>query len=153
MKVDAQLLEHLMNPKNYGVLEGAQLHGIGKNPLNGEKVIVHIKVGEDEDQPYVEDIRFQAVGCTTTIVAGSMLTEEARDLNFNGIRNLVAATMDLLDKIPEEDAACSEMVALALLAAVDTYDKRKDDPEHPIMIYNVKGTCATKEEISKEETF
>ncbi|RUM74493.1 MAG: iron-sulfur cluster assembly scaffold protein [Sulfurovum sp.] len=148
MKVDAQLLEHLMEPKNYGALESAKLHGIGKNPLNGEKVIVHIKVGEDEEQPYVKDIRFQAVGCNTTIVAGSMLTEEARDLNFNGVRNLVSATMELLSKLPEEDAACSEMVALALLAAIDTYEKRKDDPEHPIMTYNVSGTCVPKEEIS-----
>jgi len=104
MKVDAQLLEHLMEPKNYGALESAKLHGIGKNPLNGEKVVVHIKVGEDEEQPYVKDIRFQAVGCNTTIVAGSMLTEEARDLNFNGVRNLVSATMELLSKLPEEDA-------------------------------------------------
>jgi nitrogen fixation NifU-like protein len=151
VKVDAELLEHLMEPKNYGTLESAQLHGIGKNPLNGEKVVVHIKVGEDEEQPYVEDIRFQAVGCSTTVVAGSMLTQEARDLNFNGVKDLVAATMALLDKLPQEDAACSEMVALALLAAVDTYEKRREDPEHPILTYNVKGTCTPKEETTSEE--
>lgn len=151
MKVDAALLEHLMEPKNYGRLESAQLHGIGKNPQNGEKVVVHIEVGEDEDQPYVKDIAFQAVGCSTTVVAGSMLTEEARDLNFNGVKNLVAATMDLLGKLPPEDAACSEMVALALLAAVDTYEKRQEDPEHPILTYNVSQSCTPKEEIQNEE--
>jgi len=153
LKVDAQLLEHLMEPKNYGSLEGATLHGIGKNPQNGEKVVIHMIAGEDEDQPYVKDIGFQAVGCSTTVVAGSMLTEEARELNFNGVKNLVSATMDLLGKLPPEDAACSEMVALALLAAVDTYEKRKEDPDHPILTYNVTQSCTPKDEIyNKEDT-
>ena len=113
MTMDVQLIEHMMNPKNYGSLAGADAQGIGKNPENGEKVAIYLKVGKDEDQPYIEDIRFQAIGCTTTVVAGSMLTEEAKGLNFNGVKNLVEATMKLLDKLPAEDAACSEMVALA----------------------------------------
>ncbi len=141
VKVDEQLMEHLMSPKNYGTLEGADTHGIGKNPQNGEKVIVHMRIGRDEATPYVADIRFQAIGCSTTIVAGSMLTEEARGLNIEGIKNLVAATMNLLGKLPPEDAACSEMVALALLAAVDTYEKRVADPDYPILTYNVSNDC------------
>lgn len=151
VKVDEVLLEHLMEPKNYGTLESAQIHGIGKNPQNGEKVVIHIEAGEDEDQPYVKDIRFQAVGCNTTIVAGSMLTEEAKGLNFNGVKNLVAATMKLLGTIPPEDAACSEMVALALLATVDTYEARLKDPDHPILTYNVSQSCVPKEEVQNEE--
>ncbi|WP_295419790.1 iron-sulfur cluster assembly scaffold protein [Sulfurovum sp.] len=151
MNMDAQLIEHMMNPKNYGTLESADVQGIGKNPENGEKVAIYLKVGKDEDQPYVEDIRFQAIGCTTTVVAGSMLTEEAKDLNFNGVRNLIDATMKLLDRLPSEDAACSEMVALAIKAAVDTYEKRQGDPDYPIITYKVVNSCVPKEEMKQEE--
>ena len=146
MSMDKQLIEHMMNPKNYGTLEGTDAQGIGKNPENGEKVAIYIRVGRDEEEPYVEDIRFQAIGCTTTVVAGSMLTEEAKGLNFNGIYNLVDATMNLLDKLPSEDAACSEMVALAIRAAVDTYVKREVDPDFPAVTYQIASSCVPKEE-------
>ena len=152
MTMDAQLIEHMMNPKNYGSLEAADAQGMGKNPENGEKVAIAIRVGKDETTPYIEDIRFQAIGCTTTVVAGSMLTEEAKGLNLNGVKNLIDATMKLLDKLPPEDAACSEMVALAMKAAVDTYEKRKLDPMYPSITYQVENSCEPKENtIVKEE--
>jgi len=136
----------MMNPKNYGTLENADAQGIGKNPENGEKVAIYIRVGKDEKESYVDDIRFQAIGCTTTVVAGSMLTEEAKGLNFNGVQNLVEATIKLLDRLPPEDAACSEMVALAIKAAVDTYEKRKNDPDYPVITYKIVNSCVPKDD-------
>ena len=146
MSMDAQLIEHMMNPKNYGTLEGADTQGIGKNPENGEKVAIYIRVGKDENELYVDDIRFQAIGCTTTVVAGSMLTEEAKGLNFNGVQNLVDATMKLLDRLPPEDAACSEMVALAIKAAIDTHKKRESDPDYPVITYKIENSCVVKDD-------
>ncbi len=152
MSMDVRLVEHMMNPKNYGTLEASDAQGIGKNPDNGEKVAIYIRVGKDETDPYIEDMKFQAIGCTTTVVAGSMLTEEAKGLNLNGVKNLVEATMQLLDKLPPEDAACSEMVALAIKASVDTYEERISDPEYPVITYKVTNSCAPKDEmIQKEE--
>jgi len=152
MSMDVRLVEHMMNPKNYGTLEASDAQGIGKNPDNGEKVAIYIRVGKDETDPYIEDMKFQAIGCTTTVVAGSMLTEEAKGLNLNGVKNLVEATMQLLDKLPPEDAACSEMVALAIKASVDTYEERIADPEYPVITYKVTNSCAPKDEmIQKEE--
>ena len=152
MSMDARLIEHMMNPKNYGTLEASDAQGIGKNPDNGEKVAIYIRVGKDETDPYIEDMKFQAIGCTTTVVAGSMLTEEAKGLNLNGVKNLVEATMQLLDKLPPEDAACSEMVALAIKASVDTYEERREDPEYPVITYKVTNSCVPKDEnMQKEE--
>jgi nitrogen fixation NifU-like protein len=146
MTMDAQLIEHMMNPKNYGTLAASNAEGIGKNPENGEKVAVYLRVLDDEEQPYVDDIAFQAIGCTTTVVAGSMLTEEAKGLNLGGAKNLVDATLRLLVKLPPEDAACSEMVALAILAAVETYEKRMSEPDFPPITYKIKSDCTPKEE-------
>jgi len=146
MTVDVQLIEHMMNPKNYGTLENADANGIGKNPNNGEKVAIAIKVAKDESLPYIDDIRFQAIGCTTTVVAGSLLTEEAKGLNFKGIEDLVDSTMGFLDKLPQEEAACTEMVALAIKAALDTYNMQVEDPQYPIITYKVKNSCVPKEE-------
>lgn len=151
MSLDAQLIEHMMNPKNYGTMENPDAEGLGKNPENGEKVVIYIKVGKDEESPYIEAITFQAIGCTTTVVAGSMLTEEAKGLNLSGIYNLVEATMKLLDKLPPEDAACSEMVALAIKAAVDTYQARIEEPDYPPITYKIANNCTPKEEQKEEQ--
>lgn len=80
-----------------------------------------------------------------------MLTQEAKGLNFSGVQNLVEATMNLLDRLPPEDAACSEMVALAIKAAVDTYEKRQTDPDYPVITYKVVNSCVPKEEKQEEE--
>jgi nitrogen fixation NifU-like protein len=146
MSMDAKLIEHMMNPKNYGELKNSDTQGMGKNPDNGEKVVVYMHIGTDEEVPYVENIHFQAIGCTTTIVAGSMLTEEAKGLHLQGVYDLVDATMGFLDKLPPEEAACSEMVALAIKAAVDTYKERISDPDYPMITYQIVHSCEPKEE-------
>ena len=146
MNVDAQLIEHMMEPKNYGSMADADSEGIGKNPENGEKVAIYLRVNKRNGEPTIEDIRFQAIGCTTTVVAGSMITEEAKGLSFERAEELIEMTMKMLESVPPEDAACSEMVVLALKAAMDTYTKRKDESNYPAVTYQITNTCAPKEE-------
>ncbi len=147
MNVDAQLIEHMMEPKNYGSMADADSEGIGKNPENGEKVAIYLQVSRKNGEPIIEDIRFQAIGCTTTVVAGSMITEEAKGLSFERAGELIDMTMKMLENVPSEDAACSEMVVLALKAAMDTCEKRKEDKDYPAITYKITNTCAPKEEI------
>jgi len=144
--VDAQLIEHMMEPKNYGPMQDADSEGIGKNPENGEKVVIYLKVEEGDGEKRIKDIHFQAIGCTTTIVAGSMLTEEAKGLDFAEADHLIEMTMKLLDHVPPEDAACTEMVAIALKAAMETYEKRKTEADYPVITYQIENSCTPKEE-------
>lgn len=152
MNVDAQLIEHMMEPKNYGSMTDADSEGIGKNPENGEKVAIYLRVNKGNGEPTIEDIRFQAIGCTTTVVAGSMITEEAKGLSFERAGELIDMTMKLLENIPPEDAACSEMVAIALKAAMDTYKERIEDSDYPAITYQITNSCAPKEENMNEIT-
>ncbi|NOZ90513.1 MAG: iron-sulfur cluster assembly scaffold protein [Epsilonproteobacteria bacterium] len=151
MNADAQLMEHMMNPQNYGEIENSDATGIGKNPLNGEKVVIYLKVKEGDD-PIIEDIKFQAIGCTTTIVAGSIITSEAKGVTFSRAEELIAITLGMLDNVPPEDAACSEMVALALKAAMDTYLARQKDSDFPMISYKITTDCTPKGEMDNEST-
>ncbi len=146
MNVDAQLIEHMMEPKNYGPMGDAESEGIGKNPENGEKVAIYLRVDVQDNKHSIENISFQAIGCSTTVVAGSMITEEAKGLNFERAEDLIDMTMKLLNDVPSEDAACSEMVVLALKAAMDTYVKRIDDRSYPAITYQITNNCVAKEE-------
>lgn len=146
MDANEQLIEHMMNPQNYGSIEDADAQGIGKNPENGEKVLIHLKVGQKEGKPFIEDIKFQAIGCTTTVVAGSIITTEAKGSDFDRAEDIIGYTLGMLDRVPPEEAACSEMVAVALKAAMDVYLKRQEEPDYPIISYMIQNNCEVKEE-------
>ena len=145
MTADAILVEHMMNPQNYGKIEDADATGMGKNPKNGEKVAVYLKV-EAQDDPLITDIMFQAIGCTTTIVAGSIVTSEAKNIHFTRAEELVSTTLGMLENQAPEDAACTEMVALALKAALDTYREKQKDPEFTMLSYHIQTDCTPKEQ-------
>lgn len=151
MNADEHLIEHMMNPQNYGNLPDNNAMGMGKNPNNGEKVAIYLKVIEKEEAPFIEDINFQAIGCTTTIVAGSIITSEAKGITFRRAEELISITIGMLDNVPPEDAACTEMVALALKAAIDTYAERQKDPEFPVISYHINTDCTPKEKNIEEE--
>jgi len=151
MTADARLIEHMMNPRNYGKMEDSDSLGMGKNPQNGEKVAIFLKV-KKEDDPVIEEISFQAIGCSTTIVAGSLITDEAKGMHFSRAEELVSATLGMLDQQTPEDAACTEMVALALKASLDTYVERQKDSDFPMISYHVSTDCTPKEENENAET-
>ncbi len=151
MTADALVMEHMMNPKNYGKIEEADSVGMGKNPQNGEKVAIYLKVKDGSD-PLIEDISFQAIGCTTTIVAGSLITSEAKGIHFSRAEELVSATLGILENQTPEDAACTEMVALALKASLDTYTERQKDKDFPMISYHINNDCTPKEEGDDERT-
>jgi len=149
MTADAILVEHMMNPQNYGNIENPDAVGMGKNPQNGEKVAIYLKVNnENNEDPFIEEVKFQAIGCTTTIVAGSIVTSEAINIHFSRAEELVSTTLGMIENQSPEDAACTEMVALALKAALDTYREKQKDPEFPMISYHITTDCTPKEEES-----
>ncbi len=144
-EVDAELIAHMSDPKNYGSMESPDAIGIGENPENGEKVIIYLRVTDSDGEPLIEDIRFQAIGCMTTVVAGSVVTQEAKGITFAVGEHLVGATLGMLENVPPEDAACSEMVALSLQAAMDTYSNKQKDPNFGTITYKIEHSCTTEE--------
>ncbi len=143
LNVDRELIEHMMEPKNYGSMSDPDSEGIGKNPTNGEKVVIYLVVDKGANIPKITDIRYQAIGCSTTIVAGSMLTEETKGLDFVEVESLIAATQKVLESVPPEDAVCTQMVILALQAAMQTYEKRQESADYPAITLYVENNCTT----------
>jgi len=151
-KVDQELIEHMSNPKNYGSIEYADAMGIGENPNNGEKVIIYLRVTNDGGIFTISDIKYQAIGCMTTVVAGSVITQEAMGITFDIAEQLVSVTLGMLENVPPEDAACSEMVALALRAALDTYIGKQSNPEYGTISYKIENNCTPLEATHENPT-
>ena len=135
-------MDHMMNPRNYGKLESPSTQGIGKNPENGEMVIVYLLVSDG----IIEDIRFQAKACMTTIIAGSIFTETIKGVTIEESIELANIMLDKLDQMPPEEAACSEMVAEAFLAAMEHFEAKKSDPEALVPTHMISKACVVSEE-------
>jgi len=67
------ILDHYKNPRGHGVLENADAHAEGQNPLCGDEVTVSVKFGDDGDT--IDDVGFEGRGCAISQAATSMLME------------------------------------------------------------------------------
>jgi len=141
ISVDEEIVGHMTNPNNYGRIEDADSIGIGENPLNGEKVIIYINVDSSGKELKIAQIAFEALACMTTVVAGSIITKEAEDISFEKAAELIAVTLGMLEGVDPEQAACSEMVAVALKAAIDGYELSKKEGEKKTLIYKIEQSC------------
>ena len=66
------ILDHYKNPRNHGLLEAADAHADGQNPLCGDEVSVSVRLGEGD---VIEDVGFEGRGCAISQAATSMLTD------------------------------------------------------------------------------
>ncbi len=151
VQIDSELIAHMQNPHNYGRIENADSIGIGKNPQNGEEVIVYINAVKKDNDFMIEDIAFEAIACMTTVVAGSIITNEAKGVSFEMARDLIATTLGLLENVPPEEAACSEIVALALQAAIDGFLETLKSGKKQTLIYKIKQSCSPNKEFNAVE--
>jgi len=66
------ILDHYKNPRNKGVLKGANAVSKDANPLCGDKIYFYLKVDKDG---VIKDARFDGSGCAISQAASSMLAE------------------------------------------------------------------------------
>ncbi len=139
-----EILEHMMEPKNYGVIEDSDCEGLGENPQNGEKVALYAKIENNR----ILDIKFQAIGCSSTIVAGSIFTDSVKNELIEEADILADKILDMLDDKPSEEAACSEMVVMAYKSMYQNYSDRLKDKNALVVSKSISYSCEIEQ---KEE--
>lgn len=65
------ILDHSRKPRNFRVIEGANCHAEGYNPLCGDRITLYVKLENDR----ISDITFQGSGCAISTASASLLTE------------------------------------------------------------------------------
>lgn len=69
------ILDHSRKPRNFGELAGADYHAHGDNPLCGDEVTVHVKLGP---QDRIEGISFTGNGCSICMASASLMTAKVK---------------------------------------------------------------------------
>jgi len=80
------ILEHYKRPKNFGELDPHDLEAHEHNPLCGDELGVHIRVGEGR----VEDLRFHGHGCAISQASASIASEELIGMELDAVATLDA---------------------------------------------------------------
>jgi nitrogen fixation protein NifU and related proteins len=66
------ILDHYKSPRNHGLLDPADAHAEGQNPLCGDEIAVTVRLGADDR---IEEVGFDGRGCAISQAATSMLTD------------------------------------------------------------------------------
>jgi len=148
-EISSEVLEHMMHPKNYGVMEDHDGLGMGADKKTGEFAMVYIKLNGD----ILENITFGCNACQDTVVAGSLFTEMVKgDSLENGIKALKLMDEKLYDA-PKKQQACSRMVLQAFRAAIINKENRENGLNEDMFTIDLKESCdgINLEECSVEE--
>jgi nitrogen fixation NifU-like protein len=89
------ILDHYKNPHGHGVLDPADAHADGQNPLCGDEVSIYVAFGEDGET--IDEVKFSGRGCAISQAATSMLMDMVTGKTATDVA--VLDKQDLLDEI------------------------------------------------------
>ncbi len=136
-----EYIDHMMNPRNYGKIESEDALGVGKNPFNNELVNLYLKVDGD----MIKEIKFECIGCMTTVVTGSIFTDMIENETVQEAEDVAQEFIANLDNAPLEQRACGEMVAKAYLAAYENLKHRREGKDEKSFTMHISTDCYPQE--------
>ena len=113
------ILDHYRHPRHRGLLEPADVATHGHNPLCGDEVDLTLRVRAG----VVEAVGFEGQGCSISMAAASMMSEEVQGKSLVETNDLVGRFRAML-LAGQDPAAVGEIGDLEALAGVRRYAAR-----------------------------
>ncbi len=118
------VIDHAMNPRNLGGIEGADGFARITGPC-GDTMGIWLKVNGN----MITGINFMTDGCGTSIASGSMVTELAKGKSVGKAQKICQQdVLDALGGLPDESKHCALLAANTLKEAVKDYLINKKEP-------------------------
>ena len=118
-----KVMDHFMNPRNVGEIEGADGIGEAGSPSCGDMMRLHIKIEDNR----IVDAKFRTFGCGAAIASSSMFTEMIKGKTLEEVRAITNKQVcEALDGLPAAKVHCSVMAEQAVKAALEDYAKKHD---------------------------
>lgn len=129
-----KVLAHFKNPRNMGEMRDPTVEATVGNPICGDVMKMYVKITSKNQKlkksktqkiEYIEDIKFQTLGCGAAIATSSALTELAKGKTVEEAEKISKADIvKALDWLPPNKLHCSLLAEDALKKALAKYRKR-----------------------------
>jgi nitrogen fixation protein NifU and related proteins len=109
------ILEHSKRPQHAGLREPFDAEAHHVNPTCGDEVTLRVALDDDR----VTDVSYDALGCSISVAAASILAEECVDHSLDEVRETYAAMRAMLTSKgvdPGDEEILGDGVALAGVA-------------------------------------
>ena len=63
-------------------------------------------------------------------------------------KDLISVTLAMIENVPPEQAACTELVAVALQAAIDGFIKSLEQGKKETFIYKIDQSCLPEQQFN-----
>ena len=140
-----KLLNHFRNPHNFGSLKNPTIIGQVGNPSCGDVMKLYLKISKNKkNQDFIEDIRFETMGCAAAIATSSVVTDLAKSKTLEAALKLDNKdVINALDQLPPPKIHCSLLAIDALNTAIYNYYKQQGQsiPDFLQKRYNRIDTC------------
>ncbi len=135
--INAETMEHLMNPKNYGKLDDANGVGVAVDEKTGEYVIFYSLLDGNE----IKNVSYATNGCQDTVVIGSMFTEMIIGNNTEYAQGAIKKMHDKLGSLSQQQQVCADLVFSGFVASMLNFDNRVDGKDEEMHILKMKDSC------------
>lgn len=113
-----KVMDHFMNPRNIGEIDGASGVGTVGNSRCGDIMRVYLDIQDG----VVRDAKFKTFGCAAAVATSSMATELVRGKTVEQALQVTnRAVLEALDGLPPAKVHCSLLAEQALQAALWDY--------------------------------
>jgi nitrogen fixation NifU-like protein len=116
-----KVMDHFMNPRNVGEIEGADGVGQVGNAKCGDIMKMYLKI----DNNIITDAKFKTFGCGAAVATSSMATELVVGKTVEEALEITnQAVAEALDGLPPAKMHCSNLAEEAIRAAIEDYKKK-----------------------------
>lgn len=112
------ILDHNKHPRNHYVMEKANAHALGFNPLCGDKIDVYLHIEGD----CIERASFEGCGCAISQASASLMTEMLQGKTFAEVKKLFNAFHEMM--VGDGKQTDASLEKLLVLSGVRLYPAR-----------------------------
>jgi len=145
--MNPEVLEHLMDPKNYGKLDEPNGVGVALDEKTKEYVIFYIDLKDD----LIKDAKYATNGCQDTVVIGSMFTEMIINNNLEYANGAIAKMHEKLGKLSPQQQICADIVFSSFIAAVRNNENINNGQDEELHLFKMKDSCEATGQEKEEE--
>jgi nitrogen fixation protein NifU and related proteins len=127
MQYSKKVIDHFTRPHNQGVIKNPSGTGIVGNPVCGDLMKIYIRVKKNKQgEEFINDIKFETLGCASAIATSSMITDLAKGKSLKEAMKITRDDVaDALDGLPSIKIHCSNLADDGLHEAIKDYLNKK----------------------------